>query len=189
MKWLNSLGLGIWAVMLCMFMPPVGIAMLYVWFRRDKPNLAKRGQRLLLISLPYFFLTGIAVSEGDWGWVTLMMGGSGLMALGLGLQLMLGGQRNERYIAAVTKHELRTAKEIAKMMKRSEAQVMKDLARLTAEDLLPGYRLDVDAKTLCYRYEAEKAKRAIVCQRCGGTSLIEEGAPLVCHYCGSAMQG
>ena len=174
-------------VMLCLFLAPVGVYMLGTRWMRNKRALIAGGMRLLILSAVFmlFFFMWIFDEAMVSNPFTYLFGLGGIGGLSMGAVMIRRGLRNRQYQAAIEKHHMWTARDIAAIVKRPEDVVVKDIMRMLADDFFADMKWDVKARA--FRVDKVVMNAAVAeCMRCGATVLVANGYG-VCEYCGSAV--
>ena len=185
--WLTIFG----EFLLCMMVAPVGMLKVTHRQMKNKQELIKGGEKVLVVAGVFFvvFIISMADPETRSDWFYYLYAVAGVLGVVFGTLMILLGVKYNKYKSAVKNHDLYKAEAIAKLMGLPEKTVIKDLLRMMAGGFFPDLKFDMETKTLMLSDDALAMleSKAVTCPACNATVTVYKGRRNKCEYCGDAL--
>ena len=185
-------GMGIaWIVLLCIFVPPIGVLMLGVRYMRNLWALPRGGLRMCVTTGVMLMLGSMMISDETLRGnpIANMYAFAGLVGIPFSVLLLRSYARDKRCFELVDLQKLRGISAIAQSMHLSEEKVLRHLTRMLHDGAFPELELDMSTKTLKPNNVAmaRVQVKSVDCERCGATVAVYDDRANFCEYCGSAV--
>ena len=178
---------------LCMMIAPAGMLKIAHRQMKNKQELIKGGEKVLVVAgvffIIFFILMGAGGSELYTNPFFYLYGSAGVLGAVLGTLMILTGVKYNKYKSAVENHDLYEAKAIAKLMGLPESTVINDLLRMISNGFFPDLKFDMETQTLMLNDDALAMleSKAVTCPACNATVTVYKGRRNKCEYCGDAL--
>ena len=176
---------------ICLIVPPAGLLRIARRHMKNKQNLVKGGEKVLILS--GVFMIGFLALVSDAATITnpftYMYGISAILGIALGLPMLLKGVKYGKYKSAVEDHNLLAVSDIANMVKLPKNTVINDLLQMIKHGFFTELKFDSKMRSLQMRDSAmEKIpSKAVECDSCGAKVTVFEGKQNRCEYCGEPL--
>ena len=187
----SNFGTAIGDFFLCLFLAPLGILRIIHRNMKNKQNLIKGGEKILVIAGVFITVFFILIVDPEMltNPFTYLYASGGIVGIVFGIFMIFTGIKYGKYKSAVEKHNLFKVKDIANMLKQPEETAAKTLIKMISDGFFPELKFDVKTKTLLPNESAlvKLESKTVVCDSCGAKGVIFEGKQNKCEYCGDVL--